>query len=177
MRPSTDRLREAVFSSLAGEVEGRRFLDLFAGTGAYGLEALSRGASAGVFVERSRPAAAVLKKNLVAVIRSLGAGDLPVRVYCRDVLSWAPRDEERADLIFVDPPYGKLDALLPRLAERLPGFRSPAGAPLLVLEAPGGIRIDLPGWRCRRILGAGRHQPTCGIWVPEPDSRQGANAV
>ncbi len=167
VRPATDRMREAVFSSLADRVAGRRFLDLFAGTGAYGLEALSRGAAGGVFVERSRPAVAALRENLDAVRRSMGPGgaDLPVRVYCRDVLSWCPAEEERADLVFADPPYSEMEKCLSGLAGRLDKFLLSDSEPLLVLESPGGTPATLPGWRCVKTLGKGTGQPTCGLWV------------
>ncbi len=69
-RPATDQLREAVFSSLGPRVEGARVADLFAGTGSYGLEALSRGATSGCFVENNRQALVCLRANLAAVLRS-----------------------------------------------------------------------------------------------------------
>src|SRR5882724_13627781 len=72
VRPATDGMRQAVFSSLRGRVSGARFLDLFAGSGAYGLEALSRGAAGGVFVEQNARAAACVRKNIEAVCKSLG---------------------------------------------------------------------------------------------------------
>ena len=72
VRPATDALRQAVFSSLAARVSGMLFLDLFAGSGAYGLEALSRGAAGGVFVERDARTAEFIRRNLAAVCKSLG---------------------------------------------------------------------------------------------------------
>src|SRR6187401_769321 len=72
VRPATDGMRQAVFSSLGERVVGARFLDLFAGSGAYGLEALSRGAAAGVFVEQNAKAAHCLRQNITAVCKSLG---------------------------------------------------------------------------------------------------------
>src|SRR5688572_19711372 len=72
VRPATDGMRQAVFSSLGERVVGARFLDLFAGSGAYGLEALSRGASGGVFVEQNAKAANCVRRNIAAVCKSLG---------------------------------------------------------------------------------------------------------
>src|SRR5688572_25253543 len=72
VRPATDGMRQAVFSSLGERVVGARFLDLFAGSGAYGLEALSRGAAGGVFVEQNPKAAACVRRNIAAVCKSLG---------------------------------------------------------------------------------------------------------
>src|SRR3954454_24471036 len=71
VRPATDGMRQAVFSSLGARVAGARFLDLFAGSGAYGLEALSRGAIAGTFVEQNGKAVACLRQNIAAVCKSL----------------------------------------------------------------------------------------------------------
>ncbi|KXU38198.1 hypothetical protein AXK11_00960 [Cephaloticoccus primus] len=71
MRPATDALRQALFSSLAARVSGARFLDLFAGSGAYGLEALSRGAAGGLWVEKNKAALACLERNLAAVLKSI----------------------------------------------------------------------------------------------------------
>ena len=72
VRPATDGMRQAAFSSLGALVTGAQFLDLFAGSGAYGLEALSRGAAGGVFVEKNAKAAACVRQNLAAVCKSLG---------------------------------------------------------------------------------------------------------
>jgi 16S rRNA (guanine966-N2)-methyltransferase len=97
-RPPTDRMREAIFSSLGAAVEGRAVLDLYAGTGAFGLEALSRGAASVTFVEQDRRALSALRKNIEAV----GLGG---RVVADDV-SRALRSEPAGfELAFVDPPY------------------------------------------------------------------------
>src|ERR1035438_5299822 len=71
VRPPTDGMRQAVFSSIAARIAGARFVDLFAGSGAYGLEAFSRGASGGTFVESSSRASACLRRNIAAVCRSM----------------------------------------------------------------------------------------------------------
>src|ERR1041384_6862076 len=71
VRPATDGMRQAVFSSLGARVVDARFLDLFAGSGAYGLEALSRGAAGGIFVEQNAKAAACVRANITAVCKSL----------------------------------------------------------------------------------------------------------
>lgn len=109
VRPTSDRTREALFGLLAGgrlsggvsPLPGARVLDAFAGTGALGLEALSRGAGEVVFIERFAPALAALRAN----IRALGA-EAACRVIERDALH--PLASERpADLVFLDPPYGQ----------------------------------------------------------------------
>src|SRR6186713_1475308 len=71
VRPATDGMRQSVFSSLGARVTGARFLDLFAGSGGYGLEALSRGAAGGVFVEQNARTAGFIRDNLTAVCKSL----------------------------------------------------------------------------------------------------------
>src|SRR5208282_5848139 len=87
VRPATDAMRQAVFSSLGDRVVGARFADLFAGSGAYGLEAFSRGASGGTFVERNAKAAACLRKNIAAVCRSMGRNGAELLAVEADALS------------------------------------------------------------------------------------------
>jgi 16S rRNA (guanine966-N2)-methyltransferase len=121
-RPTSDRAREALFSSLGPVVEGARVLDLFAGTGAVGLEALSRGAAAAVFVESNRAALDVLRRNAHAVGLS-GATFVgrPVGAYLK-----AP-PEEPFDLVFADPPYDLSDEAVADFLAALgtPGWLAP----------------------------------------------------
>jgi 16S rRNA (guanine(966)-N(2))-methyltransferase RsmD len=103
VRPTSDRLRETLFNVFGTDTRDARFLDLCAGSGAVGIEALSRGARRAVFVEQSRRACAVIQSNLDA----LGLGD-NARLICRDVhaaLNQLAADQEVFDLIFLDPPY------------------------------------------------------------------------
>lgn len=100
-RPTTDFVRQAIFSILADKIEGARVLDLFAGSGAIGLEALSRGAATCVFVDEHRQAAAAITENLAKT--KLDGG----RVTRSDVSSFLKRDAASYDLIFADPPYWK----------------------------------------------------------------------
>jgi 16S rRNA (guanine966-N2)-methyltransferase len=100
-RPTTDFVRQAVFSILAGRVENARVLDLFAGSGAIGLEALSRGAASCVFVDEHRQACTVITENLAKT--RLDGG----RAVKSDVASFLKRDTASYDLIFADPPYWK----------------------------------------------------------------------
>lgn len=97
IRPTTDSVKEAIFNTIQFDIEGRRVLDLFAGTGQLGIEALSRGAAKAVFVDRDREAVKIVKENLKAC-------SLQAVVRQEDALS-ALRREEIFDLIFVDPPY------------------------------------------------------------------------
>jgi 16S rRNA (guanine(966)-N(2))-methyltransferase RsmD len=100
IRPTSDRLRESLFNILQARVERAAVWDAFAGTGALGLEALSRGASHVVFTEKDRSALKILKKN----IEILNAGDL-VEVIEADAVRWARSAGTHFDLVFVDPPY------------------------------------------------------------------------
>jgi 16S rRNA (guanine966-N2)-methyltransferase len=134
-RPMTDRVREGVFSALGSMVDGAVVLDLFAGTGAIGLEALSRGAATVVFVERSRRALRVLRSNIDAV----GLGG---EVAAGDVDRYLESPGRDFDLAFVDPPYSislaSVQATLGRLVPRL------AGDATVVLHRRVGTTPDAP---------------------------------
>jgi 16S rRNA (guanine966-N2)-methyltransferase len=164
IRPATDRLRESVFSSLGPSVEGRRILDLFAGTGAYGLEALSRGAESVTFVEKDRNAVACLKANLAAVAKSLSRTDLRTDVAQADVLSWRPPADGEFDLVFADPPFSRLDSIVQPLFRFLSRLPIPGGNLRVVLEMPGHYETASQGWLLERRVGKGRDQPTCCLF-------------
>lgn len=100
-RPTTDFLRQAIFSILSEKIVGARVLDLFAGSGAIGLEALSRGAIHCQFVEQQRQACAVIEHNLAKCRLEGGT------VRCAQVHRFLPRDHGHYDVIFADPPYWK----------------------------------------------------------------------
>lgn len=124
-RPTSDRVRESLFGALesAGAIDGSRVLDLYAGSGALGLEALSRGAAALDLVEKSRPAATVLRRNIAAVSTALGTN--VARVHESAVHTFLKRAAGPWDLVFTDPPYdldddamtADLVALAPLLTE------------------------------------------------------------
>jgi 16S rRNA (guanine966-N2)-methyltransferase len=113
-RPTADRVREALFSML-GDVSGARVLDLYAGSGALGIEALSRGAGSALFVERDRGALAALRRNLDAV-----GADAEVR--SQDVLGFLARADGVFDLVFCDPPYDDAPRVAAPLSEALPAM-------------------------------------------------------
>lgn len=107
LRPTSDRLRETLFNVLGPEVVGSRFIDLFAGTGAIGIEALSRGASEVIFVEKHAPTAALIRRNLESLEVRSG-----VTVLCVDALRGLEMlaakysvDALKIDFVFLDPPY------------------------------------------------------------------------
>lgn len=140
LRPTSDRLRETLFDVLtAGNpdaLEGTSWLDLFAGTGAVGIEALSRGASSVVFVEQSRAANELIRKNLHALGLTSG-----FRILNATVASALPRMENPFDFVFLDPPYRLEDAYAATL-NRLAVSRSLQ--PQAIVIAEHSIRYD-PG--------------------------------
>jgi 16S rRNA (guanine966-N2)-methyltransferase len=172
VRPATDGLRQAVFSSLAARVPGARFADLFAGSGAYGLEALSRGAAGGVWVEKNAKAAACLRANLAAVRKSLGreplAADGPNGLAVReaDALT-APLDldGQLPNLVFIDPPYEIIADIAPKLLTHVATALAAVAGPVIVFELPGGQTLPLPpGWReAKRLGGKSARQPAAAI--------------
>jgi 16S rRNA (guanine966-N2)-methyltransferase len=147
-RPTGDRVREAAYN-LIGPVEDASVLDLFAGSGAFGLEALSRGAASATFVERDRAACRTISENLER-LRLTGA-----RVVCADAV-WTLRQETRTyDLVLVDPPYEQWVELEGRLAEQLPRVLAPDG--LVVVETSSGTEPSLPlALRTSRRYGSAR---------------------
>lgn len=169
VRPATDGMRQAVFSSLGERVVGARFLDLFAGSGAYGLEAVSRGAAGGVFVEKNAKAAACVRENIAAVCRSLkrDAAGLSVLQMDATQVPLAAAGGEVPDLVFIDPPYeiiGEIaDALFARLGETL------AAKPeaIVVFELPGELTLAPAGWTMLKRLGKGARQPTVAFFRRE----------
>jgi 16S rRNA (guanine966-N2)-methyltransferase len=129
-RPTSDRLRETLFNVLAPRVEGARFLDLFAGSGAVGLEAHSRGAARVEFVERSAAALAVLRRNLAGLGIS---GGVSIHAGSVGPILRRMRSDAAFDLVFLDPPYDAADAY-----EATFGL---LGGGLASLVAPGALVI------------------------------------
>jgi 16S rRNA (guanine966-N2)-methyltransferase len=137
-RPTSDRVRENVFN-LVGPVDDARVLDLFAGSGAMGIEALSRGAASAVFVEHDADAVRTIEGNLDR-LRLTGA-----RVVRGDVLRTIAQEATvgaKYDLVLVDPPYGMLIEIQPRLARHLPPLVAADG--LVVVETDARTEPELP---------------------------------
>lgn len=139
LRPTSDRVREAIFDVLGSldAVDGADVLDLFAGSGALGIEALSRGAASATFVESDRVAASAIAANLAAV----GFAGPQASVVRADALSWCASARRRYDLALVDPPYRFEE--WPLLLERLP-------ADLAVLESSRDVQLS-GGFVSRRL--------------------------
>ena len=150
LRPTPDRVRETLFNWLGTGIEGTRCLDLFAGTGALGFEAASRGAKAVVMVERDRSIAAAL----VRAARTLGADN--VEVECADGLGWVPPAGVRFDIVFLDPPWSgpPPETALARLV-RADALAAGCMAYIETDRGPADIELP-PGWRFLRTRRAGR---------------------
>jgi 16S rRNA (guanine966-N2)-methyltransferase len=151
LRPTADRVRETLFNWLAPTLDGARCLDLFAGTGALGLEALSRGAACCVFVERSRPAAQALR----AACRALEATPAQAEVVEADAFDWLQRAAGEYDLVFLDPPFGA--GLLERACTAVTAASLLVARGRLYLETDAGAELPVPsGWRLCREARAGQ---------------------
>ena len=128
-RPTTDRLRETLFDILGAQVKGIVFLDAYAGTGAVGIEALSRGAARTVFIEKSKNAAKILRDNLA----SLGVEGRALVVVAVTLSAIA---EQKADIVFLDPPYK-------RESEYAPAMRLLSETPPRLVVVQHSVRFTL----------------------------------
>jgi 16S rRNA (guanine966-N2)-methyltransferase len=150
LRPTSDRVRETLFNWVAPLIEGARCLDLFAGSGALGFEALSRGAGEVTSIERAPAVACQLRANA----RILGAANL--QVYEADALVWLERDGKPFDLVFLDPPFA--EGLLAPAIERLDRHGWLAPEARVYLEAP--VQVGFPplpeSWELIRDKTAGQ---------------------
>ena len=149
-RPATDRMREAIFSSLSAYVEGSRVVDLFAGTGAYGLEAISRGASKATFYETNREALVCLKQNRQAVLKCCGLENSAANILARDVYA-TDAILEKADLIFIDPPYDSIEHRLEQILQRADQHATEDA--FVILEFPGNLKLETESWQIVRRFG------------------------
>jgi 16S rRNA (guanine(966)-N(2))-methyltransferase RsmD len=137
-RPTSDRVREALFSILGDRVEGARVLDLFAGSGALAIEALSRGAGRAVLVESDPRAVAAIRANLEAI------GDAGARVEPVDALAWLRRARGEYDLVFLDPPYSSARDLGGKLSRALPAVLSKDALIVTESDKRDPLILDLP---------------------------------
>jgi 16S rRNA (guanine966-N2)-methyltransferase len=150
-RPTTDRARESLFAR-RGPIDGLEVIDPFAGTGALGLEALSRGALACVFAEIGHTALACLREN----VETLGMADRSrvLRIDGRRLLRDEAAAGRRYGLVLLDPPYTLLPRLLPTLGELVEAVAAPGA--LVALESPTGLDVDLgPGLEHRSATRTG----------------------
>jgi 16S rRNA (guanine966-N2)-methyltransferase len=139
-RPTSDRVREALFSILAARVPDARVLDLFAGSGALGIEALSRGARSATFVDDAPAAIRAIAANLEALTAT-------AEVRRADVLRFltsARRSAAQYDLVFLDPPYRDAERLAPALSEALPAVLAPGAVAVAESDRRAPLALDLP---------------------------------
>jgi 16S rRNA (guanine966-N2)-methyltransferase len=139
-RPTSDRVREALFSVLGTSVQGARVLDLFAGSGALGIEALSRGAASVVFVDRAPRAIGAVRANLAA----LGIDADVRRIEARAWLRTASARSEAYDLVFLDPPYRRAAELGRELSEGLAAVLAPGARVVTESDRRDPLELDLP---------------------------------
>jgi len=130
-RPLTGKAREALFSILGDAVTGAAVLDLYAGSGSFGLEALSRGAADVLFVERDPQAVSVLRGNVEAI-------DLGGRIEAVDVESYLGRSSQTFDVVFVDPPWALGDIAVDRILTRVEPLVDQDGIVVIHRRAGGG---------------------------------------
>lgn len=149
VRPTTDRIKETLFNMITNEVPGSRFLDLFAGSGAIGIEALSRGAEKAVFVDKSRAAIQCIQKNLEHVKMSKDATVLQLDALAS--ISRLEQKKEQFDVIFMDPPY---DCMLEKqVLLRLADSTIVTENTLIIVEASLATEFDYleeNGYRVRK---------------------------
>ena len=144
-RPATDAARQAIFSSLGGIVEGASVIDLFAGTGSYGLEAASRGAASVLFFENDRNALGALRANLERVKKAVNSagGEFSAKILPCDCLKISLQPEEKNfDIVFADPPYSML--LAPDTLSKIFGMfeRLNGSNTIFALEAPAEFDLN-----------------------------------
>ncbi|MBL8298173.1 MAG: 16S rRNA (guanine(966)-N(2))-methyltransferase RsmD [Rhodanobacteraceae bacterium] len=162
LRPTPERLRETLFNWLMPHVGGARVLDLFAGSGALGLEALSRGAAEAVFVERDAGLAAALRANLQRLKQEARS-----RVVAGDALDAIGTLSGPFDLVFLDPPFAA--GLWAPVAERLQAAAVLGVQALIYVEAPLAAALALPpGWLLHKQSRAGEvsgslYRPVAGM--------------
>ena len=168
LRPATEANRERVFSSIGPEVQNKRVLDLFAGTGSYGLEALSRGAFTATFVEKNRKVSADLKDNLSRVQKSAQLDTDCAQIFVRNVIDFLKNPPDKPyDFIFLDPPYALIEELCSPIFSFLRKNQFIHPDSHLFHERPAG-NADFPeGWNLLRTLGkGGKGSPIYHIFKP-----------
>ena len=150
-RPTTDRVKEGLFSALQFDIEGRKVLDLFAGTGQLGIECLSRGAASAVFVERRKDAAALVRDNLKTTELTQRA-----KVVNGDSMEYLKTVREPFDIIFLDPPYA--DDLLEKAIAHIARFDILAPHGIMAAEHPADKTLPAlaPPYRVQRTYRYGK---------------------
>ena len=166
-RPTTDRIKETLFNILQEEICDSRFLDLFAGSGQIGIEALSRGAACAVFVDNNRHAAACIRDNLKKTKLEQKA-----EVYAMDALGALKRlaNEEPFQIIFIDPPYQ--EHLEKGVLEALADSSLLTGETLIIVEAEKGTDLSYAEGMGYVVLRVKDYKTNCHIFLTHPSKRK-----
>ena len=140
-RPTTDRVKEAIFNMIQFQIEGRSVLDLFGGSGQLAIEALSRGAASAVIVDQSKESISIIRQNLAKTKLAEHA-----QVICADYMEYLSRANRKFDLVFLDPPYREkfLENALKRISE-IDILKSGA---IIICEKPAekALTVEMPGF-------------------------------
>ena len=133
VRPTTDKVKEGIFSAIQFDIEGRRFLDMFAGSGQMGIEALSRGAATAVFVDSSPSSIKICSEN----VESTGFTS-QAKIVKRDSVGYVAATNETFDIAFLDPPYdaGLLEKALVTVSEKMSDYG------IIICEHPSDVSLS-----------------------------------
>lgn len=165
-RPTTSRVKEALFSAIQFDLEGRVVLDLFAGSGQLGIEALSRGAAGCLFVDKSPDAAAVIRRNLMKIARVNSSLSKNAQVLTADGIAFLSRSKDRFDAALLDPPYAA-ELLRPALNETA-RHMNPGGLIVCESDSDGGLPETSGRFRLARQYRYGRVRLWLYRWEDEP---------
>ena len=146
LRPTTDRIRETLFNWLGQDLTGLRCLDLFAGTGAYALESLSRGAKSATCVDLN--AGTDLDSNARAVAKSMQLNLLPLKIIVGDATKPINSDE-KYDVVFADPPWDLWETRSNEIVQVATQCANSTQDVRVILEAPGGFDVPIPTYVCK----------------------------
>ena len=161
LRPARDANRERLFSSLSDFVQKKSVLDLFAGTGSYGLEALSRKANHTVFVEADRRIFRDLNLNFANTCKSAKLPSSVGQLENREVIEYLKHCDLTFDLIFLDPPYAEISKVAPLVMELIGSRNLLKKDGVLVHESPPEAQKDFPDWRLIRTIGKEKKGSPC----------------
>ena len=153
IRPATEANRERLFSSLRDRIINSSFLDLFAGTGSYGLESLSRGALEGTFVEKNIKAETCLKSNLINVCKSAKIDENSAVIKIRDVVEFLKNDKKSYNIIFLDPPYHLFSKLSKTIFETIRKNKILNKKGILIHEGSPEMLEKFDGWEITKKIG------------------------
>ena len=161
VRPTQDRVRAALFSMLATEIPGAKLLDLYAGSGSFGLDALSRGAESVTWVETDKSVLGFLRQNVDELAR-----DCRTEIFAADAIKWVKTlgKARQYDIVFADPPYVKVEeSTFAPLMESLVAEKCLKSGGLFIGEMSSRTRLaELPGWELLRDRNYGHTR--VGIW-------------